>query len=342
MRFVYVSMVAFIISVITAFLFMYFSIYLTSSDKALVYFIILIPLAIACALMLFKVMKSYATYKGTYQFHTTALSGPVVLFVIVMAGGFYFYQHPPAMDYNLVVKFMVRNDKTQRVNGKVKVAHKNDEPTYEVIDGRAMVPDVSPGEDLQFLPMLTGDYKSPDTVYKAPANGKPLTVELFLDEGNTVRRKELFQRFRQLLNAYVISANNFLQLMDDGRIVTVILGDSVAYEQYTNTILSYNKAWDELAIKKDSFVTELKVYQAFKDVDMEMFFKKFMTAHNLMFRSYNNKFDGRVNDFFQERIPARKDLLNRLAEDMKAHVKENRAVFNDFVDEAKELMIKLE
>jgi hypothetical protein len=46
--------------------------------------------------MLFKVMKSYATYKGTYQFHSTALSGPVVLFVIVMGGGFYFYQHPPA------------------------------------------------------------------------------------------------------------------------------------------------------------------------------------------------------------------------------------------------------
>ena len=342
MRFVYVSMVAFIISVITAFLFMYFSIYLTSSDKALVYFIVLIPLAIACALMLFKVMKSYATYKGTYQFHTTALSGPVVLFVIVMAGGFYFYQHPPAMDYNLVVKFIVKNDKTQRVNGKVKVAHKNDEPTYEVIDGRAMVPDVSPGEDLQFLPMLTGDYKSLDTVYKAPANGKPLTVELFLDEGSTVRRNELFQRFRQLLNAYLISANNFIQLMDKGRIVTVILGDSVAYEQYTNTILSYNKAWEGLNIRKDSFITELQSYQAFKNFDVANFYEKFTSAHNLMFLDYNKRFDAKVNDFFQERVPARKDLLNKLAGDMKAHVEKNRAEFNDFVRYANKLMIKLE
>jgi hypothetical protein len=337
-----VSMVAFIISVITAFLFMYFSIYLTSSDKALVYFIVLIPLAIACALMLFKVMKSYATYKGTYQFHTTALSGPVVLFVIVMAGGFYFYQHPPAMDYNLVVKFIVQNDKTQRVNGKVKVAHKNDEPTYEVIDGRAMVPDVSPGEDLQFLPMLSGDYKSLDTVYKAPANGKPLTVELFLDEGNTIRKKELFQRFRQLLNAYLISANNFIQLMDDGRIVTVILGDSVAYEQYTNTILSYNKAWDQLTIIKDNFITELKAYQAFKNVDLDAFFDIFEKAHNQMFRSYNYEFDKQVNDFFQAPVAPKRYLLDALARDMKKHVNAHRAIFNDFLDEAKELMIKLE
>jgi hypothetical protein len=60
------------------------------------YYIVLFPLGLCAAVFLFGVVRSFARYKGEQYGGTLELGGPIVAFVLVVAGGFVLVPKPPS------------------------------------------------------------------------------------------------------------------------------------------------------------------------------------------------------------------------------------------------------
>src|SRR6266705_5484336 len=58
------------------------------------YYVVLLPLGLCAAVFLFGVVRSFARYKGAQYGGTLELSGPIVAFVLVVAGGFVLMSRP--------------------------------------------------------------------------------------------------------------------------------------------------------------------------------------------------------------------------------------------------------
>ena len=69
-----------------------------------VYYILLIPFAIAAAIFLFKLMPSSATFKGKVLGGILKLGGPIVLFCLILVGGFYLVPDTSPFDFTIFLK----------------------------------------------------------------------------------------------------------------------------------------------------------------------------------------------------------------------------------------------
>jgi hypothetical protein len=86
LTYVYISAAAFACALAAAGLLIAFSDRLVFISNA-VYYVVLLPLALAAAAFLFGAMRSHARYRGTVANGTLELGGPVVVFALVMLGG---------------------------------------------------------------------------------------------------------------------------------------------------------------------------------------------------------------------------------------------------------------
>src|SRR5690606_39677305 len=86
LTYAYISAAAFVCALLVAALFIAFSDRLAFITNA-VYFVVLLPLALAAAAFLFGAMRSHARYRGTVIKGNLELGGPVVIFCLVMLGG---------------------------------------------------------------------------------------------------------------------------------------------------------------------------------------------------------------------------------------------------------------
>ncbi len=73
------------------------------------YYIVLLPLALAAAGFLFGVLRSYARYTGKQLGGTLELGGPIVAFALVVIGGFYV---PKPVPESFDVTVLVRGEKS--------------------------------------------------------------------------------------------------------------------------------------------------------------------------------------------------------------------------------------
>ncbi|MGE5797299.1 MAG: hypothetical protein ACM34N_10975 [Ignavibacteria bacterium] len=69
------------------------------------YYIILIPVGLASAAFLFGALRSSAKYSGKTSYGSIELTGPVVIFCLVIIGGFYFAS--PESDFLLTIRTVV-------------------------------------------------------------------------------------------------------------------------------------------------------------------------------------------------------------------------------------------
>jgi hypothetical protein len=74
-----------------------------SGIEGKIFYLLLIPWALSCAAFLFGTMKSYATLTSKHLGSFLELGGPVVLFALVMVGGFKLVPPPPEM-FDLTVR----------------------------------------------------------------------------------------------------------------------------------------------------------------------------------------------------------------------------------------------
>ena len=108
---VYVSGAIFSISIILSVLLIIFSNELNAFGiTSSFYYIILIPLGLCSAAFLFGALNSLAEYTGNAVYGKLKLSGPVVIFCLVIIGGFYFAK--PESTFLLTVR-------TQTIENKI-------------------------------------------------------------------------------------------------------------------------------------------------------------------------------------------------------------------------------
>ena len=91
-----------------------------------VFFLLLIPWALSCAAFLFGAMKSYARFTHKHLSNTLELGGPVVLFFLVLVGGFKLV--PPAPDtFDLTVRAHSAGQRDPVItSGKITIDLDND------------------------------------------------------------------------------------------------------------------------------------------------------------------------------------------------------------------------
>ena len=93
------AVIALVTGILAIALLLFYVYVVPNREQDRVFYLLLIPWSLASAVFLFGVMRSYARYSGRHVGHTLELGGPVVLFCLVMWGGFKLVPAaPPAFD----------------------------------------------------------------------------------------------------------------------------------------------------------------------------------------------------------------------------------------------------
>lgn len=79
-----------------------------------IYYVLLIPVGLASAAFLFGALRSSAKYSGKSSFGKLELTGPVVIFCLVVIGGFYFAT--PESEFLLTIRTSVVNEPEKILN----------------------------------------------------------------------------------------------------------------------------------------------------------------------------------------------------------------------------------
>jgi hypothetical protein len=131
-----------------------------SGAQGQVFYVLLIPWALSCAAFLFGAMKSYARFTYTHLGSSLELGGPVVLFCLVLAGGFKLV--PPAPEtFDLTVRAHSADERDPIItSGKITIDLDNDRRTaYLGANGEADFKGIPPkfrGAALRILPQVDG------------------------------------------------------------------------------------------------------------------------------------------------------------------------------------------
>jgi hypothetical protein len=157
-----------------------------TGSESRVYYLLLIPWALACAAFLFGTMRSYARYTGKHLGNALELGGPVVLFCLVLVGGFKLVPQTPE-SFDLTIRPHSSDGSVPMVtSGRVVLdldyrreasIAKNGEADFKGIPGRFR------GTTVKILPLVSGykqewqQHKLRSTVLELPLEpaGIPLT-----------------------------------------------------------------------------------------------------------------------------------------------------------------------
>lgn len=116
-----ISLVAFFIGIGLFLLFIFkANDFLEQGIDKKVFYVLLLPMGLSAAAFLFGTMRSYARYKGKIFSGVLELGGPVVLFVLVVVGGFMLVSDTGSFDFTI----SLRNRSTGKIvniEGQIKV-----------------------------------------------------------------------------------------------------------------------------------------------------------------------------------------------------------------------------
>jgi hypothetical protein len=109
LKWVYISGVASLLFLVLAIGMIFFSSRLVEMGiTKSIYYIVLIPVGLTSAAFLFGALRSTAKYSGKTSFGSIELTGPAVIFCLVVIGGFYFAA--PESEFLLTVRTVNSND----------------------------------------------------------------------------------------------------------------------------------------------------------------------------------------------------------------------------------------
>jgi hypothetical protein len=185
---VYISGIVFILSLVLSVIMILYSGKLTNFGiTRSVYYIILIPLGLCAAGFLFGALHSYAKYTGKNSFGQLELTGPVVIFCLVVAGGFYLAE--PDSDFLLTVRVSTPDNQIVKSGSIIldlgsqrlkKEVGENGETLF------AEVPSKYSGSKIGITPQIEG-YTSVKTIKEIPSD-KIVTIDLVPQDFATVIR----------------------------------------------------------------------------------------------------------------------------------------------------------
>lgn len=138
------------------------------------YYIILIPLGFSSAAFLAGAMKSYAAFKSKvpYTSGTLNLSGPIVIFCLVVGGGFIMPNFGKQAYFDMRMRFIRTDAPDGSIDtGKVVITIGNNQWSTDIHDGEVHFPTI-PKEFLRhkmiiYPPLKDYRLRNPDTVLTA-------------------------------------------------------------------------------------------------------------------------------------------------------------------------------
>ncbi|RJP71469.1 MAG: hypothetical protein C4539_04925 [Ignavibacteriales bacterium] len=123
------------------------------------YFILLIPVSLGTAAFLFGALRSYAKYSGNLAYGKLELSGPIVVFCLVIAGGFYFAK--PESSFILTIRLFKDGDKSKIIKEGNLIADFGEQRVKKEIDenGEVIFAGISSGfigKEINIIPGVEG------------------------------------------------------------------------------------------------------------------------------------------------------------------------------------------
>jgi len=123
------------------------------------YYILLIPVGLASAAFLFGALRSRAKYSGKTSYGSIELTGPVVLFCLVIIGGFYFAS--PESEFLLTIRTIDPAKPEKIINDGSIIVDFGDQRLDKKLNenGEVMFSGVSPkfiGKPVSIFPQING------------------------------------------------------------------------------------------------------------------------------------------------------------------------------------------
>src|SRR5690606_6907036 len=180
---------AFLVTLVSAALFIAFADRISFIPPA-AYYILLMPLGAAAAAFLFGAMRSYAKYSGKVVYGTLELGGPVVVFALVVVGGYYVASAQDTFD--LTVRVHGPEGPAQIIRQGSITAHFDGNALREEIDsdGQArflQIPARFRAQPVTILPDVAGFRAADAGPFDIPPNGVGVLPLERVPDSTTVR-----------------------------------------------------------------------------------------------------------------------------------------------------------
>jgi len=314
------SLVAFILAFITASCVVIWGPSIVGSDKAIIYLLILVPLAFAPAVMLFKTLRSYSSSNGTGMSSKMEFIGPIVVFVLVIASGFIFYQNPPFSVQDLSIMIYDKNG-SSLLTGKAIVKYKNRAEEISVNNSRGMFPDVKMGEPLSIKTNFL-DYRNVEFDTTVTKLGTELVLYIEKDTAYLNKVMSLKRQLISVIDTYIISANDIVKCLDVN-IKRILSFDDQDYDTAMNEVIkfskNYEKAYLRLIAASDSLILELNYQTKTDHTDLERVNKEAKQFHAAHIRKYNDSYYDKINGYIfdykatgRQNVEKRKELIGNI------------------------------
>lgn len=315
-----ISVISFFISVIIAVAFIFYGSNVISSDKAILYYIILIPLGFSAAAFLSKAMRSYSKFKGVYLKYHLELSGPIVIFALVMVGGYYVYKTPPNPPlFDLTVYFDTPSGEVKSLNGKLVYRNNSLQSEAIISMGTASIKQVYKGTTLTLIPDLPG-YSIPKRDYAVPDFGTTLHIPLVKDSAFLSRRDTLLNAFMRDSRNYLKDASDFYDVLSTN-IEHILNYQEGPFNEFESTVVRYNGSYTKLNADfytyTTAFVKDFKIEKSIMDALSD----RMQAVHRTFFLSYNSTIQEPMYKYLQMPVPDKKlaeQIRERVAEKLRA------------------------
>ena len=214
-----------------------------------IYYIVLIPVGLASAAFLFGALHSSAKYSGKTSYGTIELTGPVVIFCLVVIGGFYFAT--PDSEFLLTIRTNLVNEPDKILNhGSLildigeqrldKQLNENGEVTFAGVPSRYL------GKSVNIIPQIKG-YKIKGSNLILIPDDRIIYLELEERKDSTLLRGRVINETGNPVDSVIIDIESGLasSVTDENGLFTLIVpaskGETVLLTALKNGMTGYRE-----------------------------------------------------------------------------------------------------
>ena len=214
-----------------------------------IYYILLIPVGLASAAFLFGALRSSAKYSGKSSFGKLELTGPVVIFCLVVIGGFYFAT--PDSEFLLTIRTSIVNEPEKILNygslildiGEQRIdkqLNENGEVSF------AGVPSSYIGKPVNIIPQIKGYKIKGGSLISIPDN-RIIYLELEERKDSTLLRGRVINDIGNPVDSVVIDIESGLAsaVTDEGGLFSIVVpaskGETILLTALKHGITGYRE-----------------------------------------------------------------------------------------------------
>ena len=214
-----------------------------------IYYIVLIPVGLASAAFLFGALRSSAKYSGKTSYGSIELTGPVVIFCLVVIGGYYFAT--PDSEFMITIRTNLVNEPDKILNhGSLildigeqrldKQLNENGEVTFAGVPSRYL------GKSVNIIPQIKG-YKIKGSNLISIPDDRIIYLELEERKDSTVLRGRVINETGNPVDSVIIDIESGLasSVTDEKGLFTVIVpaskGETVLLTALKNGMTGYRE-----------------------------------------------------------------------------------------------------